>query len=159
MMSYGLYIDALCHLNIQSQKTKTPWLFLMVGLEFCNCLLNIERDFVFSSIVKICPMNLLSHIHQKNKKSSLVWILLRNYIFLATNFNSPTYNEQPNSTGALSSCLQGSTWLFARGLCLCVFQQQQQQHNDNDSNIDSSSSNDKASNNHSSIPGFAKHNT
>ena len=36
MISYGVYIDALCHLNIQSQKTKTPWLFLVVGFEFCN---------------------------------------------------------------------------------------------------------------------------
>jgi len=48
-------------------------------------------------------------------------------IILATNLNSPKYNEQPYSTGALSSCLQGSTWLLARGLCLCVFQLQQQQ--------------------------------
>ena len=36
MISHGVYIDTLCHLNIQSQKTKTTWLFLVVGFEFCN---------------------------------------------------------------------------------------------------------------------------
>ena len=36
MMSYGVHIGTLCHLKIQSQKTKTPWLFLAVGFEFRN---------------------------------------------------------------------------------------------------------------------------
>ena len=34
MISYGVHIDALCHMNIQRQKTKTPWLFWPLALNF-----------------------------------------------------------------------------------------------------------------------------